>query len=57
MQILAGIVIYLITVMVILSFFIGRKDENEDERDRRLKWLMDNGYTFEQALSIVDAGE
>jgi hypothetical protein len=57
MQILAGIVIYLITVMVILSFFLGGKDEKEDERDRRLKWLMENGYTFEQALSIVDAGE
>jgi hypothetical protein len=57
MQILAGIVIYLITVMVITGLFHVSKEDPDEKRDRKLKWLMENGYTFEQALLIVDAGE
>jgi hypothetical protein len=53
MLILAGIAIYLILVVLITGCFNVGKGEETDSKERRLKWLMENGYTFEQATRIV----
>jgi hypothetical protein len=52
MIILAGIVIYLILFVLITGCFNVGKGET-DSKERRLRWLMENGYTFEQATRIV----
>jgi hypothetical protein len=53
MLILVVIVIYLITVLLITGCFNVGKGEEIDLKERRLKWLMENGYTFEQASKIL----
>jgi hypothetical protein len=55
MLILAGIVTYLILAVLITGCFNVGKGET-DSKERRLKWLMENGYTFEQATRIVKRG-
>jgi hypothetical protein len=47
------IVIYLITVLLIIGCLNVGKGEGIDPKERRLKWLMENGYTFEQASKIL----